>query len=96
MLPGSGSYAFSALSDDDGATWRAYKPRAIPGPQRMVRCYGWVGQCLMEAEHGEIGGYLADTQTPDGIIHFISSGLRYRFNLAWLEQPMEAADGDTG
>jgi formylglycine-generating enzyme required for sulfatase activity len=85
--------AFSALSDDDGATWRAYKPLTIPGPEQMVRCYGWVGQCRVDAEHAEIGGYLADTQTPDGVVHFISSGLHYRFNLAWLEQPMAARTG---
>ena len=54
----------------------------------MVRCYGWVGQCLVDDEHAEIGGYLAETQTPDGVIHFISSGLHYRFNLPWLRQPM--------
>ncbi len=34
-----------------------------------------------EAEHE---GYLAATQSPDGVIHLISSRLYYRFNLAWL------------
>jgi sulfatase modifying factor 1 len=29
-------------------------------------------------------GYLAATQTPDGVIHLISSRLPYRFNLASL------------
>ena len=31
-------------------------------------------------------GYLAITQTPDGVIHLISSRLHYRFNLAWLKE----------
>jgi len=35
----------------------------------------------------EIRGYLAATQTPDGLIHLISSVKYYRFNLAWLKQP---------
>ena len=39
--------AFSALSDDDGTTWHTCKPLSIPGPERMVRCYLCVGQCLM-------------------------------------------------
>ena len=38
----------------------------------------------MDATHAEPKGYLAATQTPDGIIHLISSGIHYRFNLAWL------------
>ena len=32
----------------------------------------------------ERGGYLASTQTPDDMIHLISSRLYYRFNLAWM------------
>ena len=27
------------------------------------------------------------TQTPDGLIHLITSNLHYRFNLKWLETP---------
>ena len=40
----------------------------------------------MDDTHAETAGYLAATQTPDGIIHLISSRLHYRFNLAWLRQ----------
>jgi len=43
----------------------------------------------MDATHAEPMGYLAATQTPDGIIHLASSALYYRFNLAWLKQPSE-------
>ena len=39
-------------------------------------------------EHAEIGGYLTETQPPDEVIHFISSGLYYRVNLPWLRQPL--------
>ena len=46
---------------------------------------GNTGRFTMDATHAEPAGYLAATQTPDGIIHLISSRLHYRFNLAWLE-----------
>jgi hypothetical protein len=31
-------------------------------------------------------GYLAAVQTPDNLIHLITSRLYYRFNLAWLTE----------
>ena len=37
-----------------------------------------------DSTHAEPRGYLCATQTPDGIIHLLSSRLHYRFNLAWL------------
>lgn len=82
---------FAALSYDDGATWPVKKLLTPGGPPRTVRCFGWVENCFFDDTHAEIGGYLAETQTPDGVIHLLSSGLHYRFNLAWLEQPMPAA-----
>jgi hypothetical protein len=45
---------------------------------------GHTRQFHADATHAEPRGYLAATQTPDGTIHLISSGLHYRFNLAWL------------
>jgi hypothetical protein len=41
-----------------------------------------------DATHAEPRGYLAATQTPDGVIHLVSSGLHYRFNLPWLTAGM--------
>ncbi len=35
-------------------------------------------------------GYMAGTQTPDGVIHLISSKQHYAFNLAWLKAPRPA------
>ncbi len=78
---------FAGLSFDDGETWHV-KKLLTPGVEpRIMKCYGWVGDCLVDDTHAEIGGYLCETQTPDGIIHLLSSGLHYRFNLAWLLQP---------
>lgn len=40
----------------------------------------------MDENHAEPRGYLAGTQTPDNVVHILSSRLHYRFNLAWLEK----------
>jgi len=44
----------------------------------------WTKQFTATPTRAEHAGYLAATQTPDGIIHLISSRLQYRFNLPWL------------
>ena len=46
----------------------------------------WTGDFKMDATHAEPKGYFACTQTPDGVIHLISSRLHYRFNLSWIQQ----------
>jgi hypothetical protein len=46
----------------------------------------WTGTFTMDANHAEPKGYLACTQTPDGMIHLLSSRVHYRFNLAWIER----------
>jgi hypothetical protein len=73
---------FAALSYDEGATWpirRLLTPgKGAYGSQGHTRSF------IADATHAEPRGYLAATQTPDGVIHLISSGLHYRFNLAWL------------
>jgi BNR repeat-like domain len=75
---------FAALSYDDGKTWPV--KRLITNPQIDSLDGGaWTGAFTMDATHAEPKGYLAMTQTPDGVIHLISSALHYRFNLAWLE-----------
>jgi hypothetical protein len=77
---GHGMYA--AVSFDDGASWPIRK-LLTPGAGE----YDGGGHTKLftatpsRAEHA---GYLAATQSPDGVIHLISSRLHYRFNLAWL------------
>jgi len=66
---------FAALSFDEGSTWRHAKP--IP----------------RDAENPEVadaGGYLSCVQTPNRMIHLLSSRCHYRFNLAWLREPQPA------
>lgn len=82
---------YAALSYDDGATWQI-KKSVTPGNTRQELDGGaWTDEFVMDENHAEPMGYLAATQAPDGVIHLISSALHYRFNLAWLEEPMPAA-----
>lgn len=79
---GRGMYA--AVSYDDGRTWPVRK-LLTDGQSRRLSGGAWTGEFIMDETHAEPLGYLAATQTPDGTIHLLSSGLHYRFNLPWLE-----------
>ncbi len=83
---------FAALSFDEGETWTVKKLVTSGDPPREFNGGGHTGQFVMDASHAEPMGYLAATQTPDGVIHLISSALHYRFNLLWLRQPMAETD----
>jgi len=79
---------FAALSFDEGETWPVRK--LLAPDEGEYQTAGHTRQFRADATHAEPRGYLAATQTPDGVIHLISSGLHYRFNLAWLKIPNEA------
>lgn len=81
---GYGMYA--AVSYDDGKTWPV-KKLITDGEYRFLNGGAWTGYFEMDNDHAEPRGYLAGTQTPDNMIHIVSSRLHYRFNLAWLEEP---------
>lgn len=70
-----GNGMFATLSLDEGKTWRHFK--LIPSDAAKP----W---------ESDGGGYLYIVQTPDGIIHMVSSRKYYRFNLAWLKTPPPA------
>lgn len=76
---------FAALSFDEGKTWPV-KKLITDGKQRFMNGGAWTGFFEMDATHAEPRGYLTATQTPDGIIHLLSSRNHYRFNLCWLMQ----------
>ena len=76
---------FAALSYDEGNTWPIRK-LLTDGIVRTFDGGAWTGSFTMDATHAEPKGYLAVTQTPDGIIHLLSSRLHYRFNLQWIER----------
>ena len=77
---------FAALSFDEGEAWPVKQLLTAGGPRREMDGGGNTHEFLMDDTHAEPAGYLAATQTPDGIIHLISSRLHYRFNLAWLKK----------
>lgn len=81
---------FAALSFDEGKTWPVR--RLITDGGSQVRHGAWRTlpgingiPFVLDKTHAEPRGYLAATQTPDRIIHIISSKNHYQFNLAWLK-----------
>lgn len=83
---GYGLYA--AVSFDEGKTW-PLKKLLTDGRERYLNGGAWTGAFQMDATHAEPKGYLAITQTPDNLIHLVSSSMHYRFNLAWLKEPAQ-------
>ena len=75
---------FVALSYDDGQSWPVQK-LLTDGKKRVLDGGAWTGTFTLDATHAEPKGYLACTQSPDGVIHLLSSRVHYRFNLAWIE-----------
>ena len=76
---------FAAVSEDDGKTWPYRRLVSDDGPGAMLDGGAWTRSFTMDISHGEPKGYLCLTQTPDGMIHLLSSALHYRFSLAWLK-----------
>ncbi len=76
---------YVALSYDEGKTWPVRK-LVTPG-QGEYDGGAWTRTFKTDATHAEPKGYLAATQSPDNVIHLISSKLHYRFNLNWIETP---------
>jgi formylglycine-generating enzyme len=74
---------FAAISYDEGKTWPVRK-LITPGEGEFDGG-AWTRTFKTDATHAEPRGYLAATQSPDNVIHLISSKLHYRFNLEWLE-----------
>lgn len=80
---GYGLYA--ALSYDEGQTWPVRK-LITDGRERTLNGGAWTQYFRMDATHAEPRGYMAVTQSPDGLIHLLSSRIHYAFNLQWLEK----------
>jgi sulfatase modifying factor 1 len=78
---GYGMYA--AVSFDDGKTWPV-KKLLTDGKERYLNGGAHTGPFETSKTRAEPRGYLAVTQSPDNIIHLLSSSLHYRFNLDWL------------
>ena len=76
---------YAAVSYDEGKSW-SNRRMMTDGKYRFLDGGGWTGNFEMDENHAEPRGYFACTQSPDGIIHLISSKIHYRFNLKWLEK----------
>jgi formylglycine-generating enzyme len=92
-IPQKVSGLFGALSFDEGETWPVRRLITDGGPERELDGGGNTRRFKMSATTAEPRGYLAATQTPDEVIHLISSKLHYRFNLAWLKSPLPSVAG---
>lgn len=75
--------AFVAVSFDEGQSWTVRR-LLTDGVRRTLDGGAWTGTFEMDASRSERKGYFAATQTPDCIIHILSSRLHYRINLPWI------------
>jgi len=85
-----GSGLYTALSFDNGENWSICRLVTDDGPPREIDGGGNTGRFTLSADSAELRGYLSVCQTPDGLIHLISSKQHYTFNLAWLKTPPPA------
>ena len=81
----TGQGMFAALSYDGGKSW-PFRRLITDDQTRTLDGQAWTKIFTMDATHAEPKGYLAAIQAPDGMIELISSGVHYRFNVAWLKQ----------
>ena len=77
---------FGAVSFDEGGTWSHIRLISDDGPERELETTNG-HPFIMGFDSAEPGGYMASCQSPDGVIHLISSKQHYAFNLAWLTTP---------
>jgi hypothetical protein len=76
---------FAALSCDEGRTWPVKRLVAPETGEERLDGGGWTGSFVLSPMSSEPKGYLAATQSPDGMIHLVSSRLHYAFDLTWIE-----------
>lgn len=82
---------FAAISYDEGKTW-PMKKLLTNGEMKYMYGGAWTGFFEMNSTSAEPRGYLAATQTPDNMIHLLSSAIYYRFNLSWIEKAPESVN----
>ena len=81
---------FAAVSTDEGNSWPVRRLITDGGPPRRIDGGGNTGPFTLGPDSAEPRGYLSVCQTPDGLVHLISSKQHYAFNLAWLTAPVPA------
>jgi hypothetical protein len=88
----TGHGMFAALSFDQGETWPLRKLLTPGELDEPLDGGGHTHRFEPRKDRAEHAGYLAATQSPDGVIHLISSRLHYRFNFPWLVEGSAWAD----
>jgi len=68
-------------------SWSIKRLISDDGPPRVVDGGGNTGRYTLSARTAEPRGYLSVCQTPNRVIHLITSKQYYTFNLAWLNAP---------
>lgn len=81
-----GNGMFAAISFDQGKSWPLRKLLTPGDLGRALVAGGHTGEFIPSPTRAEHAGYLAVTQSPDNMIHLISSRLHYSFNIEWLLQ----------
>ncbi|MHC4404251.1 MAG: SUMF1/EgtB/PvdO family nonheme iron enzyme [Planctomycetota bacterium] len=76
---------FAALSFDEGETWPIRRLITDGKPPRQVDGGGNTGTFTLGPNTAEPRGYLSVCQTPNDVIHLITSKQHYAFNLAWVK-----------
>jgi len=74
---------FGAVSFDEGETWPHIRLISDDGPGREVETTNG-HPFTIGFDSAEPGGYMAACQSPDELVHLISSKQHYAFNLSWL------------
>ena len=82
---------FAAVSEDEGESWSNIRLVSDDGPGTGLATMDGI-PFTMSFDRAEPGGYMSVTQSPDGLIHLISSRLHYSFNLAWLRAAAPSAE----
>ncbi|MHC4623230.1 MAG: SUMF1/EgtB/PvdO family nonheme iron enzyme [Planctomycetota bacterium] len=74
---------FATVSFDEGKSWPHKRLVTDDGPARQVGSLN--GEPIIMSPHNtESVGYLAVCQTPDGVIHLLTSRQHYALNLKWV------------
>jgi hypothetical protein len=81
----------AAISEDECKTWSNVKLVTDDGPGKSATSTD--GGCFAFSQrNSEYRGYMSACQTPNGLVHLVTSRSHYAFNLAWLKTPNEPAE----
>jgi len=81
---------YAAISFDEGKSWPEKYRRVISnqkGTEKLeLTIAPWQRKNTLTRKNGQEDGYMAVTQTPDGMIYLTDGKIVYTFNLEWIIQ----------